>query len=194
MNREARIERKTKETAIAVQWAMDGEGRYDVSTGIAFFDHMLSLFARHGFFDLSVVAKGDIDVDYHHTVEDVGIAMGKAFKEALGGFEGLTRYGWAVVPMDEALCMVAIDVSGRPVLAWKGDITGVTGTFDVSVVKEFFKAFVNDAKCTLHVNLLYGDNVHHNVEAVFKAFGKALRQAVTKDEKVSGPLSTKGTL
>jgi imidazoleglycerol-phosphate dehydratase len=194
MAREGIVQRKTKETTISVKWAVDGEGTYSISTGIPFFDHMLSLFAKHGLFGLEIDAKGDIDVDYHHTVEDVGIAMGRALKEALPGFEGIRRYGYAVIPMDESLCIVALDLSGRPAFVWNGDMQGKTGAFDVEVVKEFFKGFVNEARCSLHVNLLYGDNLHHKVEAVFKAFARALGDAVLIDERVKGPLSTKGVL
>ncbi len=170
------------------------DGAYSISTGIPFFDHMLHLFAKHGFFNLQIEAQGDIDVDYHHTVEDVGISLGKALREALSGYEGIQRYGQAMVPMDEALCLIAIDISGRPNLVWKAKIEGTIGTFDVEVIKEFFKGFVNEAKCTLHVNILYGENLHHKVEAIFKGFAKALRQAVTRDERIKGALSTKGSL
>jgi len=194
MKRTGKVKRKTKETNILVRLAIDGEGVYAISTGIPFFDHMLHLFTKHGFFDLQIEAKGDIEVDYHHTVEDVGIALGKALREALPGFEGIQRYGQAVVPMDEALCLLAIDVSGRPNLVWKAKIEGKIGTFDVEVIKEFFKGFVNESRCTLHVNILYGENLHHKVEAIFKAFAKALRQAVTRDERIKGALSTKGSL
>jgi imidazoleglycerol-phosphate dehydratase len=194
MGRIGRVARETKETAITVKWCLDGEGVYAISTGIPFFDHMLSLFSKHSLFDIEVAAKGDIDVDYHHTVEDIGIAMGRALKEALAGLEGTRRYGYAIIPMDEALCLVAIDLSGRPAFVWNGELQGKTGTFDVEVIKEFFKGFVNEAKCALHVNLLYGENLHHKAEAVFKAFAKALREAVAKDERIKGVLSTKGTL
>jgi imidazoleglycerol-phosphate dehydratase len=194
MERKSKVARKTNETDISVRWVIDGEGKYAISTGIPFFDHMLDLFSKHGLFDLEVQAKGDTDVDYHHTVEDVGIAMGRAFREAIADVQGLKRYGFAVTPMDEALCMIAIDISGRPSLVWKGRIQGMTGTFDAGVVKEFFKAFVNEAKITLHMNLLYGENLHHKIEAVFKSFGRALRDATRKDERIKGVLSTKGVL
>ncbi len=194
MSRKGKVERTTKETAITIEWDLDGDGSYDVSTGIPFFDHMLSLFAKHGLFDLSVQAKGDIGIDFHHTVEDIGIAMGRAFKEASGGLEGIKRYGYALIPMDEALCMFACDIGGRPVLVWKGKLTGRTGDFDVDVVREFFQGFVNEAKVCLHINLLYGSNLHHKTEAIFKAFGRALREALTKDERIKGVLSTKGVL
>ncbi len=194
MARVAKVERETKETTIVVGITVDGEGNSTISTGIPFFDHMLHLFARHGFFDLTIEAKGDIEVDSHHTVEDVGIVLGRTFKEALGNFEGLKRYGHAIVPMDESLVMVALDMSGRPTFVWKGELNGRIAMFDVDVVREFFKGFVGEAKCALHVNLLYGENLHHKVEAVFKAFGRALKDAVTKDERVKGALSTKGML
>ena len=194
MKREARVSRKTKETAIKINWVIDGEGKYVVSTGIPFFDHMLHLFSKHGLFDLEVEAKGDTDVDCHHTVEDIGIAMGRAFREAIADLEGLKRYGYAVTPMDESLCMMAIDISGRPALVWKGKVQGTTGTFDAGVVKEFFQAFVNEAKITLHMNLFYGENLHHKIEAIFKSFGRALKDATKKDENIKGVLSTKGTL
>jgi imidazoleglycerol-phosphate dehydratase len=194
MERTSRVERKTKETVITVRLSLDGDGGYYVTTGIPFFDHMLQLFSKHGSFDLHVEAKGDVEVDHHHTVEDVGIAVGKALREALGALEGIKRYGHAVIPMDETLCILAIDLSGRPTFVWKGKMRGKIGVFDVEVVKEFFQGFVNEAKCTLHVNLVYGDNLHHKVEAIFKAFGRALREAVCKDERVKGVPSTKGVL
>jgi imidazoleglycerol-phosphate dehydratase len=194
MERKAKVERKTKETAITIQWVLDGDGTYAISTGIPFFDHMLSLFAKHGLFNLEIKAKGDIDIDYHHTVEDVGIAMGKALRDALNNFEGIKRYGYAIIPMDESLCMFACDLGGRPALVWRGKLAGRTGGFDVDVVKEFFQGFVNEAKICIHVNLLYGSNLHHKTEAIFKAFGRGLREAVTKDERIKGALSTKGVL
>jgi imidazoleglycerol-phosphate dehydratase len=194
MDREAAVERKTKETNIKMTWKLDGEGVYEISTGIPFFDHMLHLFAKHGFFDLSLNAKGDTDVDYHHTVEDTGITMGKALREALANLEGIRRYGSAIIPMDESLCIFAVDLGGRPNLVWKADLQGKIGTFDAEVVKEFFKGFVNESKITLHINLLYGENLHHKVEAVFKAFGRALNEAVKKDKKIKGVMSTKGML
>jgi imidazoleglycerol-phosphate dehydratase len=194
MARKAEVERTTKETSISLSWDLDGSGEYRISTGIPFFDHMLDLFAKHGLFDLVVMAKGDTDVDNHHTVEDVGIAMGKALRDALGGMEGIKRYGSALVPMDEALCMTAVDVSGRSAFVFKGRLQGRTGGFDVDVVKEFLQAFVNEAKLTLHINILYGSNLHHKVEAVFKSFARALKAAVEKDDRIKGVLSTKGVL
>lgn len=194
MARSAHVERKTKETSISISWDLDGTGEYRIATGIPFFDHMLDLFSKHGLFDLEVSAKGDIDVDNHHTVEDVGIAMGKALRDALGTMEGIKRYGSALVPMDEAICMTAVDVSGRSAFVFKGKLQGRTGGFDVDVVKEFLQAFSNEAKLTLHVNILYGSNLHHRVEAVFKSFGRALKAAVEKDDRIKGVLSTKGVL
>jgi len=194
MARSANIERTTKETSIAISWDLDGTGEYGIATGIPFFDHMLDLFAKHGLFDLVVKAKGDTDVDNHHTVEDVGIAMGKALRDALGSMEGIRRYGSALVPMDEALCMVAIDISGRSAFVFKGRLQGTTGGFDADVVKEFLQAFANEARLTLHINLLYGSNLHHKVEAVFKSFARALKAAVEKDDRIKGVLSTKGVL
>lgn len=194
MARAASVKRKTNETSISITWELDGSGTYTISTGIPFFDHMLDLFAKHGLFDLKLTAKGDIDVDNHHTVEDIGIAMGKAFRDALGTMEGIKRYGSATVPMDEALCVAAIDISGRSAFVLKGKLKGSTGGFDVDVVKEFLQAFANEAKMALHINLLYGTNLHHKVEAIFKAFARALRNAVEKDDRIQGVLSTKGVL
>jgi imidazoleglycerol-phosphate dehydratase len=194
MERKAEVERTTKETSISVSWDLDGSGEYSISTGIPFFDHMLDLFAKHGLFDLVVTAEGDTEVDNHHTVEDVGIAMGKALRDALGGMVGIKRYGSALVPMDETLCMTAVDISGRSSFIFRGRLQGRTGGFDVDVVREFLQAFVNEARLTLHVNLLYGNNLHHKVEAVFKSFARALRVAVEKDDRIKGVLSTKGVL
>jgi imidazoleglycerol-phosphate dehydratase len=194
MARSASVKRKTNETSISVSWELDGSGKYTIATGIPFFDHMLDLFAKHGLFDLKLSAKGDIDVDNHHTVEDIGIAMGKAFRDALGTMEGIKRYGSATVPMDEALCMAAIDISGRSAFVLKGKLKGSTGGFDVDVVKEFLQAFANEAKIALHINLLYGNNLHHKVEAIFKALARALKNAVEKDKRIRGVLSTKGVL
>ena len=191
MKREASAERKTKETDIKVHWVIDGEGKYDIETGVPFFDHMMHLFSKHGFFDLTLYAKGDTEVDYHHTVEDIGITMGRSLKEALKGFEGIRRYGSAIIPMDESLCMLAIDVGGRPNLVLNGDLVGKIGVFDTEVIKEFFKGFVNEAKITIHINLLYGESLHHKIEAIFKAFGRALKEAISKGENITGALSTK---
>jgi imidazoleglycerol-phosphate dehydratase len=194
MERGSDVLRETRETRIRVSWKLDGEGASRVSTGIPFFNHMLELFARHGFFDLTVEAEGDIEIDCHHTIEDTGITLGKALREALPAFAGVRRYGHSVLPMDEALAMIAVDLSGRPGLVWNGDVKGKAGAFDGEAVKEFFRGFVNEARVTLHVNLLYGENLHHKIEAIFKAWGRALREAATADERVKGPLSTKGCL
>ena len=194
MERESDVKRETRETRIRVRWKLDGEGASSVSTGVPFFNHMLELFARHGFFDLTVEAEGDIEIDCHHTIEDTGITLGKALREALPAFAGLRRYGHSVLPMDEALAVIAVDLSGRPGLVWNGDVKGKAGAFDGEAVKEFFRGFVNEARVTLHVNLLYGENLHHKIEAIFKAWGRALREAATADERVKGPLSTKGCL
>ncbi|MCX8110033.1 MAG: imidazoleglycerol-phosphate dehydratase HisB [Syntrophorhabdaceae bacterium] len=194
MNRGASIERKTKETDIKIKWELDGSGDANINTKIPFFDHMLELFARHGFFNLWIEASGDIEVDHHHTIEDIGIGMGRALKDALSDFGGIRRYGHAVVPMDEALCLFAVDISGRPTFVFNGKLKGYTGDFDVALIKEFFKGFVNEARVTVHINLLYGENIHHKVESIFKAFGRALKEAVTKDKEIKGPLSTKGVL
>lgn len=194
MARESEVTRKTKETDIRIKWKLDGKGTYNISTGIPFFNHMLELFARHGFFDLEVEAKGDIEIDYHHTIEDLGITLGKALRDALPAFEGISRYGHALLPMDEALSMVAVDMSGRPTLVWNGAIEGKLGSFDGEVIKEFFQGFVNEARITLHVNLLAGDNLHHKIEAIFKGFARALKAAVARDDRVEGALSTKGIL
>jgi imidazoleglycerol-phosphate dehydratase len=194
MERGSKVKRKTKETEISVRWKLDGQGTYTISTGIPFFNHMLELFTRHGFFDLEIQAKGDTEVDNHHTMEDTGITLGKALREALPGFEGIRRYGHAILPMDEALCTVAIDVSGRPSLVWNADTAGKLGDFDGEVIREFFQGFVNEARVTVHVNLQYGENLHHKIEAIFKSFARALRDAVARDEKVEGALSTKGVL
>lgn len=192
--RGSRVQRKTKETEIKVKWLIEGKGEYKIATGIPFFDHMLQLFAMHGLFDLQIEAEGDIEIDHHHLVEDVGISMGRAFREAIKDMAGLKRYGYAVTPMDEALSMVAIDISGRPYLVWKGRLTGTIGQFDVAVVKEFFKAFTNEARLALHMNLFYGENLHHKVEAIFKSFGRALKEAATRDDAIKGVRSTKGVL
>lgn len=194
MKRKSEVKRKTNETRIEVGWKLDGSGAYRISTGVPFFNHMLELFARHGFFDLTIQAVGDIDIDSHHTIEDTGITLGKALREALPAFEGIRRFGHCVLPMDEALCMVAVDLSGRPGLFWQGDINGKVGSFDGEVIKEFFRGFANEARITLHVNLMAGENLHHKIEAIFKASGRALRDAVTCDERVKGALSTKGCL
>ena len=194
-SRSATIDRKTSETAIHLSLLLDGEGRAEIKTGVPFFDHMLTLFARHGLFDLSVDAKGDIEVDYHHTVEDVGIALGTAFAKALGDKAGIRRYGSAYVPMDETLARVVVDCSGRPYLAY--DVPrGVEaiGLFPFQLVEEFLRALSVHAGLTLHVSILAGRDAHHMAEGIFKALGRALDVAVSQDERVKGVPSTKGVL
>jgi imidazoleglycerol-phosphate dehydratase len=195
MSRTAVVERVTKETRIRLSLGVDGTGDAKVCTSVPFLDHMLDLFARHGLFDLQVEAQGDIDIDFHHTVEDVGIVLGEALKRALGGKEGIRRYGHATCPMDETLASVAIDLSGRPYLCYNVSLPKVKiGDFDVELVREFFQAFTNTGGLNLHVNLLYGENVHHMVEGCFKAFARALDEATRRDERITGVLSTKGKL
>ncbi len=193
--RNAEIERKTSETSVNIKLQLDGTGTADISTTVPFLDHMLNLFARHGLFDLQVTAQGDTEIDAHHTVEDVGIVLGEAVKRALGDKQGIARYGTAVVPMDETLVAVTIDLSGRPYLVYHVPLPKVKlGSFDVELAREFFQAFANSCGCNLHLNLQYGDNVHHIIEACFKGFGRALDSAVRRDERVSGVMSTKGVL
>lgn len=195
MGRTARVTRQTGETDIVLELGLDGSGTTSVQTGVPFFDHMLDAFGRHATFDLDVRAKGDIEVDAHHTVEDVGIVLGSALKEALGDKAGITRFGDAVVPMDEALVMAAVDVSGRGQLHY--DVTlpiEVIGTFDTTLAKEFFVAFASSAGLTLHVHSFTGENSHHIIEAAFKAVARAVRTAVAIDPRVSGVPSTKGSL
>ncbi len=195
MSRSAAVERVTKETRIRLSIALDGTGAATICTSVPFLDHMLDLFARHGLFDLQIEAQGDIDIDFHHTVEDVGIVLGDAVKRALGDKACIRRYGQATVPMDETLASVAVDLSGRPYLCFNVPLPKVKiGEFDVELVREFFQAFTNTACLNLHVNLHYGDNTHHVVEACFKAFARALDQATMVDARISGVLSTKGTL
>jgi imidazoleglycerol-phosphate dehydratase len=194
MTRTARIERKTGETEIAVELSLDG-GDVAISTGVGFFDHMLELVARHGRLGLRVSAEGDLETGAHHTVEDVGIALGRALDEALGDRAGIRRYGHAVVPMDEALGECAIDVSGRPFCRFESELPPVTiARFDSELAEEFFRAVASSARLTLHVETRYGSNAHHLIEACFKAFGRALREAVSIDPDETGVPSTKGTL
>ena len=195
-SRRARVERNTKETRIAVEIDVDGTGRAELATGIPFLDHMLDQGARHGMVDLSVKAEGDLDIDAHHTVEDVGIVIGQALGKALGDKAGIVRYGQAYVPLDEALSRVVIDLSGRPGLEFHVAFTRARiGSFDVDLTHEFFQGFVNHALATLHVDNLRGANAHHQCETVFKAFGRALRMAVAHDPRTGGAIpSTKGAL
>jgi imidazoleglycerol-phosphate dehydratase len=193
--RAATITRETRETRVAVTLGLDGSGKAAISTGLGFFDHMLELVAGHGLLDLSVDASGDLKTGGHHTVEDVGICLGLALAEAAGDKRGIARYGNMVVPMDEALVLVALDLSGRPYFAYDGGPVGESiAGFDTSLVAEFFRAVVNNARMTMHVQVLSGGDVHHTIEAVFKAFAKALRQAVTLDPRAPGVPSTKGVL
>lgn len=196
MTREATITRTTKETDITVSLNLDGTGKVSVDTGIGFFDHMLDAFGRHGLFDLEVNAKGDLHIDGHHTVEDVGIVLGQAFAQAIGDKRGIVRYGDIVLPMDEALILAAVDFSGRGGLYWAMDIPyQMVGAFDSTLAKEFAIAFATNAGITLHVQQLAGENVHHVIEAMFKAIARALRAAVATDPRAADALpSTKGAL
>jgi imidazoleglycerol-phosphate dehydratase len=193
--RKAAVRRKTKETEVVLKLNLDGSGSHSIQTGIPFFDHMLNLLAYHSRMDLSLKAKGDIGVDAHHTVEDVGICLGDGIREALGEAKGIQRYGMAMIPMDETLVTVAMDFSMRPCLVFQMKLRRTKiGTFDPELVEEFFKALCNHARITLHINLLYGRNSHHMVEAVFKGFGRTLREAVSFDPRSSRVPSTKGVL
>jgi imidazoleglycerol-phosphate dehydratase len=193
--RVAEVSRQTKETKIKLRLNLDGQGQASVETGVGFFNHMLDLLTRHSLVDLSVHAEGDLDVDSHHTVEDVGIVLGQAIEKALGDKKGIYRYGWAIVPMDESLAQVAIDLSGRPAFVFNVPFKGVKiGTFDVELVSEFFKALATNAKMNLHISVPYGENNHHMAEAAFKAVAKSLRQACSVDRRNPGVPSTKGTL
>ena len=194
--RSARVERTTAETKITVVLNLDGSGHAKLDTGVPFLDHMLDQLARHGMLDLEVKAKGDLHIDAHHTVEDIGITIGQAVRQAVGDKAGLTRYGHAYVPLDEALSRVVIDLSGRPGLEFHVAFTrAMIGTFDVDLTHEFFQGFANHALVTLHVENLRGSNAHHQAETVFKAFARALRMAVTPDPRAGGAIpSTKGTL
>jgi imidazoleglycerol-phosphate dehydratase len=191
----ARVERSTKETTITVEVNLDGTGRAELATGVPFLDHMLDQVARHGMLDLTVRAQGDLHIDAHHTVEDIGITFGQAVKQALGDKAGLVRFGHAYVPLDEALSRVVLDLSGRPGLDYHVPFTrAMIGGFDVDLTHEFFQGFTNHALVTLHVDNLRGQNAHHQAETVFKAFARALRMAVTRDPRAEGVPSTKGTL
>ena len=195
MSRIANIERVTNETRIRLELNIDGCGKAAICTSVPFLDHMLNLFARHGLFDLTEEARGDIDIDFHHTVEDIGIVLGEAFKKALGDKKGIRRYGQATVPMDETLASVAIDISGRPYLVYHVTLPKVKiGEFDVELAREFFQAFVNHGGLNLHINVMYGDNVHHIIEACFKAVARAMDVATQLDPRIEGVMSTKGVL
>lgn len=195
-SRVAKVTRATKETDIALSLAIDGTGTTAIDTGVPFFDHMLDAFGRHGLFDLEVQAKGDIEVDAHHTVEDVGIVLGKAFAQAMGDKRGIVRFGSQLLPMDETLVLAAVDISGRGQLHWDVDVPlCALGIFDTSLAKEFFIAFATNAQVTLHVRMMAGENAHHIVEACFKAVGRAMRYALELDSRAMDALpSTKGAL
>jgi imidazoleglycerol-phosphate dehydratase len=194
-HRKAEVKRKTKETEVLLKMDLDGSGKHSIKTGLPFFDHMLSLLAHHGRIDLSIRARGDIGVDAHHTVEDVGICLGDGIRKALREAKGIQRYGMALVPMDETLASIALDLSMRPCLVYHlKPKRSKIGTFDLELVEEFFRALCNHGRMTLHINLLYGKNSHHMVEAVFKGLGRALGEAVSLDERSTKVPSTKGVL
>ena len=194
--RNTQVTRNTLETQISVTLNLDGSGKSSFNTGLPFLEHMLDQVARHGMVDLDIAAKGDLHIDAHHTVEDIGITLGQAFNQAVGDKKGLRRYGHAYVPLDEALSRVVLDISGRPGLVFNVDFTRATiGEFDVDLIHEFFQGFVNHALVTLHIDCLAGNNAHHQAETIFKAFGRALRMAVELDPRMSGMMpSTKGSL
>lgn len=195
MPRTATIERNTKETKIKASLHLDGSGKSEISTGIGFFDHMLAGFSRHGFFDLTMQVNGDLEVDGHHSVEDAGIVLGTAIKEALGEKAGIKRYGSFILPMDDALCLCAVDLCGRPYFAFDCEFSVErVGALDTELVREFFYAVSYSAGMNLHIKMISGVNAHHMIEAMFKAFGKALDEAVSRDPRVQGVLSTKGSL
>ena len=193
--RKATVKRITKETKISATVDLNGTGKSTASTGIGFLDHMLTLFSRHGFFDVKIKTTGDLEVDQHHTVEDVGICLGQAFIKACGDKAGMRRYGNATIPMSDSLATINVDLCDRPFLVFNVPLENAkVGDFDTELVEEFFHAFANNAGATLHINLAYGTNTHHIIEAIFKAFGRALDQATSYDERIKGVLSTKGML
>ncbi len=193
--RRAEIERKTAETQISIKLNLDGEGKCDIATGIGFLDHMLTLLAKHSFMDLTVKAKGDLEVDSHHTVEDIGIVLGEALQEALGDKAGIHRYGNCFIPMDETLAQVCLDFSGRPFLVFGAEIPKIQlGNYDTEMTEEFFRAVAVHCGLTLHIRVLYGSNVHHIIEAIFKAFARAVAEAAAVDPRVKGVMSSKGVL
>ncbi|MDY5022390.1 MAG: imidazoleglycerol-phosphate dehydratase HisB [Blautia sp.] len=195
MAREAAVERNTKETQITLKINLDGKGQADIQSGVGFFDHMLDGFARHGFFDLSVQVKGDLQVDDHHTIEDTGIVLGTAIKEALGDKKGIRRFGSCILPMDESLVLCAVDLSGRPYFGWDAQFTAEkVGDMATEMVREFFYAVSYSCGMNLHIRVLSGGNNHHVAEAIFKSFAKALDEAVTYDPRITDVLSTKGSL
>jgi imidazoleglycerol-phosphate dehydratase len=193
--RSAAVERKTNETDIRIKLELEGNGSHEITTGVPFFDHMLTIYTVHGFFNLTVNAKGDLEVDSHHTVEDVGLVLGDALNQALGDRKGITRYGHAVTPMDETLSAVTVDLSNRPYLVYNVKTPAFTaGAFNIDIAKEFFRAFAIRAGMNLHINLYYGQNEHHIIESIFKAAGRALNQAVTIDQRIQSVRSSKGAL
>ena len=195
LSRSAQIERKTKETEVRVHLNLDGNGRARISTGISFLNHMLELFARHGLFDLEIECRGDLEIDDHHSVEDIAISLGRALKEALGDKAGIARYGEATVPMDEALCRAVVDLSGRFFLVYEVETRRHTiGNFSVELAEHFWRSFAEAARCNLHIDALRGRNTHHILEGTFKATARALRLAVERDARIVGVLSTKGVL
>jgi imidazoleglycerol-phosphate dehydratase len=195
MPRKAKVKRNTSEVDVSVDVNIDGKGNYQISTGVAFFDHMLQQFSKHGFFDITLKAKGDIEIDYHHTVEDVGITLGESISKALGDKKGITRFGEAFVPFDESLVFAAVDLSGRPYCVYNVTTPkSKIGEFDTELAEEFFKSFANSLKANLHIELKYGDNLHHIIEASFKAVARALDKATTIDPRSNKIPSTKGML
>ncbi|NTV89515.1 MAG: imidazoleglycerol-phosphate dehydratase HisB [Clostridiales bacterium] len=195
MNRNAEIKRKTNETDIAMKLGIDGRGSGSIATGIGFLDHMMTLFSKHGLFDLEITAKGDLEIDAHHTVEDIGIVLGQAIREALGDKKSIKRYGSCILPMDEALAMVALDIGGRPFLVFDASFTNdKVGDMETELVEEFFRAVSFNSGMNLHIKVFYGGNNHHIVEAIFKAFGRALDDATRLDARIDGVMSTKGVI
>ncbi|QUH31532.1 imidazoleglycerol-phosphate dehydratase HisB [Vallitalea guaymasensis] len=195
MKRISEMDRKTNETDISLKLNIDGIGDYDIDTGVGFFDHMMTHISKHGLFDLDIKCKGDLEVDCHHTIEDIGIVFGKCIKEAIGDKTGIKRYGSAIIPMDETLVLCALDLSGRPYLNFDVELTtDRIGTMDTEMVEEFFRAISMNAEMNLHIKLLDGKNNHHIVEGIFKAFGNALDQATIVDSRIKGALTTKGVL
>lgn len=189
------ISRTTAETSITLDFSIDGTGISSIDSGVGFLDHMLILMTKHGLFDLTLSCEGDLNVDQHHTVEDIGISLGQVFYQALGNKEGITRYATATTPMDEALSYVSLDISGRPYFVYNVDgLTDKVGSFDTELVEEFFQAFVSHAKVTLHINLVYGKNTHHMIESIFKGFGRTLDESSRQNPRIKGVPSTKGTL
>jgi len=195
MKRTAVVNRKTSETDISLSLDIDGSGKYEIKSPVAFLNHMLELFAKHGFFNLTVKAEGDVEIDFHHTVEDLGICLGQAFKDALGDKKDIRRYGNVTIPMDEALSMVSLDISARPCLVFNvSPLQGKVGDFDIELVEEFFQGFVNNSGTTLHITVSSGKNHHHIIEAIFKAFARAMDMATQTDARAAGIPSTKGIL